>query len=104
MSTSTGSTTSQAQPDVVVSTGGAHTSSESKEEEATAPTKNPKPKAEPAADPGKSADEAADATGTKAPTTKVDAVEVKVDADPQPVLKAATEAEVRHRRYRRPWR
>ena len=99
--TSTGSTTSQAQPDVVVSTGGAHTSSESKEEEATAPTKNPKPKAEPAANPGKSADEAAEATGTKAPTTKVDAVEVKVDAvdvkvdaDPQPVLKAATEAEV----------
>ena len=49
------------------------------EEEATAPTKNPKPKAEPAADPDKSADEAAEATGTKAPTTKVDAVEVKVD-------------------------
>ena len=106
-STSTGSTTSPDPPDVVVSTGGAHTSSESKKE-ATAPTKNPKRKAEPAADPDKSADEAAEATGTKAPTTKVDAVEVKVDAvetkvgavevnvdaDPQPVVKSATEAEV----------
>jgi beta-glucosidase/6-phospho-beta-glucosidase/beta-galactosidase len=103
-STSTGSTTSQAPTGVVVSTGGAHPSSSSKEdkedkedeadEEATAPTKDPAPPtAEPAADSGKSAHPAVEDAGTPAPVTKVGASEVKVDADPQPVLKSVSEAE-----------
>jgi beta-galactosidase len=92
-STSTGSTTSQAPPGVVVSTGGAQTSSESKEDEATAePTK--KPKGEAATESQKSAHQTDEGAGTPAPVSKVDAVEVKVDADPQPTLKSASEARV----------
>ena len=94
-STSTGSTTTQAPTGVVVSTGGAHTSSSSKEdEETTAPTKDPAPPSvKPAADSGKSTHEATEDAGTKAPVSKVDAVEVKVDADPQPDSKSVSEAE-----------
>src|SRR5262245_46327459 len=79
-STSTGSTTSQAPKGVVVSTGGAKTKSESKKDDATtAPTKIPKAKRESAA-----------ATAKKwALGSKVDAVEVKVDTEPRPTVKAA---------------
>lgn len=74
-STSTGSTTTQAPPGVVVSTGGAQTSSESKDdEEETEPTKKPKPKDESAK---------TESTTASTPESKVDAVEVKVDTDPQ---------------------
>lgn len=71
-STSTGSTTTQAPPGVVVSTGGAHTSSDSDSEEDAAPTKKPKPK-----------DESTTAESAKAstPESKVQAVEVKVQTD-----------------------
>lgn len=74
-STSTGSTTTQAPPGVVVSTGGAQTSSESEDtDEEPAPTKKPKPK-----------DESATTESAKVstPASKVDAVEVKVETDPQ---------------------
>ncbi len=83
-STSTGATTTQAPTGVVVSTGGAQTSSSSEEEETPKPTKKAKPKAE-----AKVA-----ATPDTKVETKVDAVEVKVDADPQPTLKSASQADV----------
>ncbi|WP_235658431.1 family 1 glycosylhydrolase [Mycolicibacterium moriokaense] len=78
-----------------MSTGGAHASSSSKEdEETTAPTKDATPPTvKPAAESGKSAHEATEEAGTKAPLSKVDAVEVKVDAHPQPVAKSASEPE-----------
>jgi len=96
-STSTASTTSQVPAGVVVSTGGARTSSKSKkdDEKSTEPRKDPgPPKNAPAAESGKSAHEAlqaTDTTDTKAPESKVDAVEV--DADPQPARESAPEAD-----------
>ncbi|MDT5245367.1 MAG: beta-galactosidase [Mycobacterium sp.] len=94
-STSTASTNLQAPTGVVVSTEGAHTSSSSKEdEETTAPTQDPAPPtAKPAADFGKSAHTAVEDAETLAPVSKVGASEVKVDADPQPVLKSVSETE-----------
>lgn len=86
-STSTGSTTTQAPPGVVVSTGGAQSGSKSKgDEETTEPTKKP--------DSGKAADVTAESTKTSAPDSKVEAVEVKVDTDPEPELKSGSEARV----------
>jgi beta-galactosidase len=86
-STSTGSTTTQAPPGVVVSTGGAQIGSKSKDgEETTEPTKKP--------DSGKAADVTAESTKTSAPDSKVEAVEVKVDTDPEPELKSGSEARV----------
>ncbi|MGX9788047.1 family 1 glycosylhydrolase [Mycobacterium sp. MMS18-G62] len=89
VSTSTGSTTTQAPPGVVVSTGGAHTSS-------TDETAEPKPTAEP--EPAKQSDANKQAnTPTKAaetPDSKVDAVQVKVDADPQPASDPTPKAAV----------
>jgi beta-galactosidase len=82
-STSTGSTTPQAPTGVVVSTGGANTSSESEEDEETKPTKTPKAK-------GQSATET---KASKAPESKVAAVEVKVGNDPAPTAKSAAEDE-----------
>jgi beta-galactosidase len=70
-SPSTESTTLETPAGVVVSTGGAHTSS----------TKTPKSKGEPAT------------TKTAKPKAKVDAVEVKLDSDPQPTVKSASDAE-----------
>jgi beta-glucosidase/6-phospho-beta-glucosidase/beta-galactosidase len=102
-STSTGSTTSQVPTGVVVSTGGAHSSSSSKDDaQTTTPTKDPAPRrGEPVAESGKSAHAAVEPTGTRAPVSKVDAVEVKVDAaeakvdaDPQPALKSVPEGRV----------
>jgi beta-galactosidase len=100
-STSKGSTTPQVPTGVVVSTGGAHSSS-SKDDETTTPTKDPAPrKGEPVAESGKSAHAAVESTGTRAPVSKVDAVEVKVDAaeakvdaGPQPALKSVPEGRV----------
>jgi beta-glucosidase/6-phospho-beta-glucosidase/beta-galactosidase len=82
-STSTGSTTSQAPPGVVVSTGGAQAGSNDNEE-TTEPTKAPEPKDEPAADAGKSAHETVDDARAKTPASSVDAVEVKVETVSQP--------------------
>jgi beta-galactosidase len=86
-STSTGSTTSEAPPGVVVSTGGAHTSSEpKKDEEETEPAKKP--------DSSKVTRATVQSAEKSAPDSKLDAVEVKVEVDPEPKLTAASEAPV----------
>jgi beta-galactosidase len=80
VSTSTGSTTTQAPPGVVVSTGGAHTSSSTGQTTGTEPADE---KTEPVKQPdaSKSAHTQPQAAETSSPDSKVDAVEVKVDAD-----------------------
>jgi beta-galactosidase len=92
-STSTGSTTSQAPPGVVVSTGGAQTGSNDNKE-TTEPTKAPEPKDEPAADAGKSAHETVDDARVKTPASSVDAVEVKVETVRQPADESSSYDEV----------
>jgi beta-galactosidase len=92
-STSTGSTTSQTPPGVVVSTGGAQTGSNDNKE-TTEPTKAPEPKDEPAADAGKSAHETVDDARVKTPASSVDAVEVKVETVRQPADESSSYDEV----------
>jgi beta-galactosidase len=81
VSTSTGSTTTQAPPGVVVSTGGAHTSSTAGESTKTEADEKTEPVAQ--SDTNKSAHTQAQAATPSVPDSKVEAAEVKVDADPQ---------------------
>ncbi len=84
-STSTGSTTSQAPPGVVVSTGGAQTSTEDDAEPTEAD--DPPAAAEPVveSEPKGSTQASVEPAVSTPPTTNVDAVEVTVDADSQSV-------------------
>ena len=100
-STSTGSTTSQTPPGVVVSTGGAHTSSTSLDTEETKAGATPEPTAtalppattEPVAqsETNESIHMPVKAKPASAPASTVDAVEVKVDTNPPSAAKSVSD-------------